>query len=110
VFGNVETHKKIPLDELWVLDGLEERALCDEEKVRKNKVISDLERAILLEAKVEDALVKEGDKCSKFFHQVANSNRRNNSIELLLVYGSVSSDQIEIRDHIVHFYDGLFSK
>jgi hypothetical protein len=50
VFGIVETHKRILLDELHVLDGLEEkRAIHDENKLRKVKVISDLERATLLE-------------------------------------------------------------
>jgi hypothetical protein len=39
---------------------------------------------------------------------VANSNRRKNFIESLLVNCSVSSDQTEIRDHIVQFYDRLF--
>jgi hypothetical protein len=43
-----------------------------------------------------------------FFHWVANSNKRNNSIELLLVNGSISSNQSTIRDHIVQFYDNLF--
>jgi hypothetical protein len=51
--------------------------------------------------------LKEGDKCTKFFHRVANANRRNNFIEPLLVNGSISSDQTEIRDHIVNFYDKL---
>jgi hypothetical protein len=42
-----------------VLDDLEkERALCDEEKPRKDKVIGDLERVTLLEAKVDSALAK----------------------------------------------------
>jgi hypothetical protein len=44
----------------------------------------------------------------KCFHQVVNSNRRNNSIEL--VNGSVSSYQSEIGEHIVRLYDRLFSK
>ena len=34
---------------------------------------------------------RERDKCTKFFHQMADSNRRNNSIEQLLVNGSVCS-------------------
>jgi hypothetical protein len=46
----------------------------------------------------------------KVFPSVANLNRRNNSIELLSVNGSVSSDQPAIRDHIVQFYDSLFSE
>jgi hypothetical protein len=45
----------------------------------------------------------------KVFLLVANSNRRNNSIESSLVNGLVSFDQTVIRDHIVQFYDRLFS-
>jgi hypothetical protein len=36
---------------------------------------------------------------------MANSNRRNSSIELLSFNGSVSSNQPAIRDHIVQFYN-----
>jgi hypothetical protein len=45
-----------------------------------------------LEAKVGGFMVKR-DKCTEFFHRVTNSNRRNNSIESLLVNGSVFADQ-----------------
>jgi hypothetical protein len=39
---------------------------------------------------------------------VANSNKRNNSIESLLINDVVSSDHTKIKDHIVHFYDSMF--
>jgi len=29
--------------------------------------------------------LKEGDKCTRFFHSIANSNRRYNSLESLLI-------------------------
>jgi hypothetical protein len=48
--------------------------------------------------------------CMKFFHQVANLNRRNNSIELLPVNGTISSYQPTIGEHIVQFHDRLFSE
>jgi len=109
VFSNVENQIKHLLDELHVLDGLEEeRALCEEEELRKEKIIGDLERATTLEEvswrQKSMALWLRGDKCTKFFHQVANSNRRNNSIESILVNGTITSNQSVIRDHIVHFY------
>lgn len=46
----------------------------------------------------------------KFFHWVTNSNRINNSIEYLLINGTVSLDYIEIREHIVQFYNSLFTE
>jgi hypothetical protein len=53
--------------------------------------------------------LREGDKCTEFFHRVANLNRRIYSIESLLVNGLVTWDQFEIREHIVHFYNILFT-
>jgi hypothetical protein len=98
-FGNVEFRKKMHMEELCALDSLEEqRGLTPEEKARKSGVIRDLENSILQEEiswrqKSRALWLKEGDKCTKFFHRVANSNRRSNSIESLFVNGSISSDQ-----------------
>jgi hypothetical protein len=41
---------------------------------------------------------------------VANANRINNSIESLIVNGSSTSDPTIISDHIVNFYDSLFTE
>jgi len=54
--------------------------------------------------------LKEGDKCTKFFLRMVNSNGRNNSIESLVVNDSVSTNHAEIREHIVQFYDNLFTE
>jgi hypothetical protein len=88
------------MEELCVLDGLEEvRALIVEEKLRKSLVISELEKVTLMEEirwrqKSTALWLKEGDKCTKFFHRVANSNRRNNSIEALSTNGSIYYQRI----------------
>ena len=54
--------------------------------------------------------LKEGDKCTKVFHQVANANRRNNSIGLLIVNGLPTLDTTIISDHIVRYYESLFAE
>ena len=54
--------------------------------------------------------LKEGDKCTKFFHQIASANRRNNTIESLIVNGSLTSDPACIGEHIVNYYESLFSE
>jgi hypothetical protein len=107
VFGNVESLKLARLEELRALDNLEEvRGLDSEDLLRRNSIASDLERTILLEEisckqKSRVLWLKASHKCTKFFHQIANSNRRSNSIESLSVNGSVTSDHQAIRDHIV---------
>lgn len=61
MFGNMEIHKKALLEELCALERLEEvRAFVDEEKLRKSMVISELEKATLLETKFRGSLAKRG--------------------------------------------------
>jgi len=52
--------------------------------------------------------LKGGDKCTKFFHSIANSKRRYNSMDSLLIGDSISSDPAEIGEHVVQFYQDLF--
>jgi hypothetical protein len=54
--------------------------------------------------------LKEGDKCTKIFHSIANSNRRYNSLDSLLIGDTQSSNQTEISEHIIKFYQKLFTE
>jgi len=64
--------------------------LVEEEKVRK-EFARELERLLLCE-KSRALWLREGDKNTKLLHRVANSNRRNNTVEALLVNGYLSLD------------------
>jgi hypothetical protein len=116
VFGNVGARNRAWAEELKLLDSFEEiRGLSEEEKERKRRLVSDLECSLLQEEicwrqKSRIRWLKEGDKCTKFFHQVANANRRHNSIDSLTVNGSATSDPNIINSHIVNFYESLFSE
>jgi hypothetical protein len=99
------------LEDLWVLDGLEDGRILSE-KVNSRKGIIDLERITLLEElswrqKSMALWLKEDEKCTKFFHQVANLIRTNNSIEQWVANGTIFPDQSKIREHIVQFYDNF---
>ncbi len=43
-----------------------------------------------------------------FFHRIANSNRNTNTISQLLINGTLSTNQDEIRDHIAELYEQLY--
>jgi hypothetical protein len=91
------------------------RSLGVEELAKKSEVVRELESVTLMEEvswrqKSRVLWLKEGDKCMKFFHQVANSNRRNNAIDSLLIDGRLSSNQAEISNHIGKFYQKLYSE
>ena len=52
--------------------------------------------------------LKEGDNNTKFFHKIANSNRRRNFMEKLEVGDTVFSSDSDIRDQAVQFYESLY--
>jgi hypothetical protein len=116
VFGDVGARNKAWAEEVQLLDSIEEsRGLSDEEKERRSRLVSDLEGSLLQEEicwrqKSRIRWLKEGDKCTKFFHQVANANRRSNTIDSLHVNGTPISDPDAIKSHVVNFYESLFSE
>jgi hypothetical protein len=79
-FGNVGVLCIKKAEELKALDGLEdERGLGEKEKERKRVIFRELEVTLLQEEiswrqKSRICLLNEGDKCTKFFHLIANSN------------------------------------
>jgi hypothetical protein len=116
VFGHVRQQKKTMLEGIREIDVIGEgRALIEEEKMNKVDLSTELERLLLCEEvswrqKSRALWLREGDKNTKFFHKVANSNRRNNSIEALLINGSLTSNVPTMKTHIVQFYSHLYSE
>ena len=114
VFRHVGKRKKAILEEIRELDSFQgDRGLDEEEKRKKMLLSMELEKILLGEEiswrqKSRALWLKEGDKNTKFFHRVANSNRRVNSIESLMVNGSLSSNPIVIKEHMINFYSKLF--
>ena len=89
--------------------------LSAEEKLDQTNLRSDIEKLTLMEEtswrqKSRVLHLKEGDANTKFFRRMANSNRKNNGIEGLMVNDTLSSDQGIIADHITHFFMNLYSE
>jgi hypothetical protein len=116
VFGNVGVQKKKLEKGLCELDLIaEDRRLSDEEKFKREEFSRNLERHVLLEEvswrqKSRALWLKKGDSNTKFFHRLANSHRRHNTIEALVVDGQLTDDRTVIQDHIVEFYKKLYSE
>uniref|UniRef100_A0A2N9IB59 Uncharacterized protein n=1 Tax=Fagus sylvatica TaxID=28930 RepID=A0A2N9IB59_FAGSY len=115
IFGDVNLRKNDLQIQIQDLDLVEEtRPLSVEEGVTKENLKAEFEKLLLLEEikwrqTSRATWLREGDKNTKFFHRVANSNRRFNSIDHLVVDGAVTTDQSEIGKGLVNFYQGLFS-
>ena len=112
-FGNVEEKGKKLWSDLRGLETVEEsRILMIEEKLDKERIRGELEKMTLEEIswrqKSRVFCIKEGDRNTKFFHRMANSHRRFNSIDKLMVDGVMSSDQGSIAEGITQFYRRLY--
>jgi hypothetical protein len=114
VFGNIECSKSKLLDDLRELDAIEEDRVLDSAKLaKKGEVSRELEACLLMDEvswrqKSKILWLKEGDKCSKFFHSMANSHRRYNSIDSLMIEENLTNNQAMISEHIVKFYQKIF--
>jgi hypothetical protein len=97
------------LEEVCAFDTTEEvRALDDEERMKKAKLVSKFESSNLMEKvsrrqKTRALWLREG-------YKVANFNKRKNSINSLLIDGTLSTNRVEISEHIVQFYKILFTE
>ena len=93
VFGHVEVRIKKLWKDLSVFENMEEsRGLSAEEIVVVGRIRDELEKATLLQEicwrqKFRVLCVREGDRNTKFFYRIANSHRRVNSIDRLMVGG-----------------------
>ena len=96
--------------DLSVLELMEDsRVLLEEERLELERVRGKLEKATLMEEiywrqKFRVLCIRKGDRNTKFFHRIANSHRRFNFIDRLMVDGDLSSDPEAIASAISHFY------
>lgn len=78
-------------------------------------MVTELERVLLKEEiywrqKLRALWLKEGDKCTKFFHRIANYTSVVMPLRWLQSDNRVLSSPPEIHDHIVWFYETLLTK
>ncbi len=115
-FGDIDVQMKQVTLDLQTLDlEAEHTPLTYEEQIHKDSFLSDLESLVLFfeiswRQKSKALWLKEGDKNTKFLHQIANSHRKANTIGQLDIDGETTSDQDIIREHISQFYEWLYTE
>jgi exonuclease III len=121
-FWNKNTFEDLGVKKLELmqeLQGLEnsenQGGLTAAERLHRSDLQKELEKTLNLDEiswrqKSRIKWLKEGDKNTKFFHRIANSNRRKNFIEHMKQGDEVWETQGEIRKGIVKFYKGLYSE
>ena len=108
--------KKCLLSELLDLDMREGmQVLTMAEKARKIEIKVEIESLASLEEiswrqKSRALFLKEGDNDTRFFHRLANSHRRANTMRGVEVDGIMYEAESEIQDQVVGFYKSLYQE
>lgn len=89
----------------------ENRVLSAEEACSRVEAKRELQKLMKLEERSwkQKSRVRWRDKNTKCFHRVANARRRANALSRLMVDGEFLEDQGSIRNHVVEFYERLYS-
>jgi hypothetical protein len=91
VFGDIGKKKKELFEGIRELDLIEEfRCLEEDEKIHRVDMAREMEKTLLFEEmswrqKSRALWLKEGDKNTIFFHRVANSHRKFNQVDSLIL-------------------------
>ena len=115
VFGRVEVQKKEALSRISFWDDLEkEKALSLEETEEREKAREEFKKWVDLEEvswrqKSRETWLKEGDRNTRFFQRMANSNRRRNSIRNISINGRRCVKEQEITEGLVGAFQSLLS-
>jgi hypothetical protein len=116
VFGDINLKQLQLMAELSQLDEKEERGgLSTAERNNRKAVVGELDKLAHLEEiswrqKSRVLWLKEGDNNTKYFHNMANSNRCWNYMHRVEVDGIVHETDKEIRDNVVSFYEDLYQE
>ena len=114
-FGNLGANKKMALDQVEAWDNLEiERDLTLEESEAKKEAKENYKKWVILEEthwrqKSRELWLRAGDKNTGFFHRMANSHFRSNSLVIIKINGAWLTEGQEIREGVANAFQQFLS-
>ena len=106
---------RMALDKVSFWDDQERhRALNEQELEARKEAREDFKKWAIMEEilwrqKSRETWLKEGDKNTRFFHKMANSNSRRNCLKKIKVNGNWLSEDQEIQRGVMRAYQDLLS-
>ncbi|RVW49728.1 hypothetical protein CK203_070052 [Vitis vinifera] len=104
VFGRLEVNKNLALNQVEHWDGVEsERILSERETELKKEAKETYQKWVLLEELhwrqlSRELWLKEGDRNTGYFHQMANAHQRNNTLDRIKINGVWLSEEQEVKE------------
>ena len=84
------------------------------DKTRKTEIKANIEflasEKISWRQKSKALFLKEGDYNTRFFHRLANSHKRANTLRGVEVDGIMYEAELDIQDQVVSFYKSLYQE
>ena len=114
-FGRVDLKKNEALNRISFWDDVEkDKVLSLEEAEKREKAREDFKEWVDLEEvswrqKSREIWLKEGDRNTGFFHRMANSHRRRNSINSICINGRRLVKEAEVKDGLVGAFQSLLT-
>ncbi|WMV21816.1 hypothetical protein MTR67_015201 [Solanum verrucosum] len=114
--GNWKQRKEDILSQISSWETIQEqRPLTDDEMIQKTHLGMEFEEVakqeeIAWKQRSRIQWLKQGDKNTKFFHRIATTHKRFNSMEQLEVEGEITKDQIRIKEAAQEFYKNLYKE
>ena len=115
VFGQIKVKKQEAWNSLDFWDKEERvRELSLEEEEARKEAREMYKKWVLLEEtswrqKSREIWLKEGDRNTRFFHQMANAHRRRNQMNRVKVNGRWYNEEREIKEAVCRAYQGLLA-
>lgn len=114
--GELETKEERRVEQLVRLEELQDqRAITEDELLQKVQLSMEFEEVsgneeIAWRQRSRVQWLNFGDRKTKYFHRIATTHKRLNSIEKLEVEGAEVTDSEEIKKEIVSFYQKLYKE